>query len=317
MSIYQNPAVSQNFNKTTTLKNTNNLVRPELNDEDSTAPEDFLATRKLYEDVPPSGGSALYVPRATPHSIPPRYGIRETASMKEKKLLHKSNKHYRGYIPHYKKPADPLTSPDKKEVIIGYSGHVHGMKDGCGNRFQVAQLAAEAQSTIPRHQQFAASRGGDPTHHQASKSDFHHSEADLAFTQVTERDELELADRYERAAAAVCEHGLTQEYLLAIVQSKLTDTITKDSQLLIRTRNMFNKYNIHEDGGLDELEFWRCLESLNVQLLPDQNTALFALFDRDCSGRIEWEEFEQKLCVSHPTGNTSLFPKIITGRLRN
>mmetsp|Transcript_12767 Transcript_12767/g.16774 ORF Transcript_12767/g.16774 Transcript_12767/m.16774 type:complete len:364 (-) Transcript_12767:50-1141(-) len=311
INIYEKP--SENFSKSSTLRNTNNHVRPEFNNTGDLNDEDFLATRKLYEDVPNTDSGVLYSSRVTPYTIPPRYGIREVASMKEKKLLNKNNKNYKGYIPHYKPPDCKLSKNMKKEVIIGYAGHIHGMKDGCGQRYQMATDIAECNSSIPRHRAHAMARTGGSAEQLPMKRYQRPSSAELRHTQVTDRNELELQERYERAISHVCENGFSQEYLLHLVQAKLVDTITTDSQLTIKCRNMFDKYNTHDDEGLDELEFWKCLESLNVQLLPDQNTALFAYFDQDFSGRVDWEEFSSVLLVAHPTGNTAIFPKITNG----
>jgi len=296
---------TQNFEKSTTLKNTNNLIRPELNQNPETKSPDFLTTLKLYQDVDATHEGKLYSPRVTPHTISPRFEVQAVSSMSEKAFLGKSNKNYKGYIPHYKTPVCRISEPLKKEAIIGYGGHIHGLKDGCGERFQVAYQSSELSSSIPRHAEFASTKLGiEPDRPRQRSFD------------ETPDNEIDLRERYDRAIARVEEAGFNQEYLLSLVQSKLTDTITMDSQLTIKTRNMYNKLDVYGDG-LSEFQFWKCLEKLNVQLKPDQATALFALFDEDLSGRIEWCEFEKRLLISHPTGGTTIFPKIVIGMTRN
>lgn len=50
-------------------------------------------------------------------------------------------------------------------------------------------------------------------------------------------------------------------------------------------------FDLNHDGVLDEGEFRICLEKLNIQLDDVQALALFAYFDHNNDGFVEWEDF--------------------------
>ena len=72
--------------------------------------------------------------------------------------------------------------------------------------------------------------------------------------------------------------------LLRIVQAKMSERVNSYAMQLVKTRKLFEAFDINKDGVLDEGEFRICLEQLNIQLTDVQNLALFAYFDGNNDG---------------------------------
>lgn len=95
---------------------------------------------------------------------------------------------------------------------------------------------------------------------------------------------MDTLERYNTAAAQLLERGQTQEMLLQVVQAKMSERVNSYAAQLIRTRKLFEAFDINGDGVLDENEFRICLEKLNIQFDDVQCLALFAYFDHNNDG---------------------------------
>jgi Ca2+-binding EF-hand superfamily protein len=123
---------------------------------------------------------------------------------------------------------------------------------------------------------------------------------------------MDTLERYNTATQQLMERGQTQQMLLRIVQAKMSERVNSYAAQLIRTRKLFEAFDINGDGVLDEGEFRICLEKLNIQFDDVQSLALFAYFDYNNDGFVEWEEFAENSMVQNPRGGTAVLPKMIT-----
>lgn len=123
---------------------------------------------------------------------------------------------------------------------------------------------------------------------------------------------MDTEERYSTAAQQLLERGQTQEMLLRIVQAKMSERVNSYALQLIRTRKLFEAFDANGDGVLDETEFRVCLEKLNIQFDDVQVLALFAYFDYNNDGYVEWEDFADHAMVFNPKGGTAVLPKMIT-----
>lgn len=124
--------------------------------------------------------------------------------------------------------------------------------------------------------------------------------------------QLDMLERYNQATQQLLERGQSQEQLLRIVQSKLSERVNSYAWQQIRTRKLFEANDVNQDGVLDEGEFRICLEKMNIQFDDVQALALFAYFDFNNDGFIEWDEFAENAMVYNPRGGTGVLPKMIT-----
>jgi hypothetical protein len=122
---------------------------------------------------------------------------------------------------------------------------------------------------------------------------------------------MDILERYETAAQQLIDRGQNQDMLLRVVQAKMSERVNSYATQLIHTRNLFAAHDINGDGVLDEGEFRICLEKLNIQFDDVQNLALFAYFDHNNDGFVEWEDFADHAMVYNPKGGTAVLPKII------
>lgn len=106
----------------------------------------------------------------------------------------------------------------------------------------------------------------------------------LAFNFRAFAKHMDILERYAIAVAALQARGQTQEMLLRLVQAKMSERVNSYALQLIRTRKLFEAFDINGDGVLDEGEFRICLEKLNVQFDDVQCLALFAYFDDNNDG---------------------------------
>ena len=95
---------------------------------------------------------------------------------------------------------------------------------------------------------------------------------------------MDMLERYSTSVLALLERGQTPETLLRIVQAKMSERVNSYALQLIRTRKLFEAFDINGDGVLDEGEFRICLEKLNIQFDDVQSLALFAYFDDNNDG---------------------------------
>lgn len=106
---------------------------------------------------------------------------------------------------------------------------------------------------------------------------------------------MDIIERYNTATQQVLERGQTQQLLLDTVKEKLDGRALTRALQQIRTRKLFESFDLNKDGFLDEKEFRFCLEMLNIQYDDVQALALFAYFDYNNDGFIDWEEFADQL----------------------
>lgn len=140
---------------------------------------------------------------------------------------------------------------------------------------------------------------------------------------------VDTVERYNTAVEQLLERGQTQEMLLRIVQSKLSERIHSYASQVLRWRQIFDSFDSNGDGVLDESEFRICLEKQNVQFDDVQCLALFAYFDTNYDGLVialfifitcnvrstsfvEWNEFADFSMVQNPRGGSAVVPKMIT-----
>jgi len=123
---------------------------------------------------------------------------------------------------------------------------------------------------------------------------------------------VDLIERYNNSIEQLLQRGQTQQMLLRIVQSKMSEKVHSYSSQVVRTRKIFEALDLNTDGGLDENKFRICLEKMNIQLDDVQCLALFAYFDENNDGFIEWQDFADLTMVQNPKGGSAVVPKMIT-----
>lgn len=97
---------------------------------------------------------------------------------------------------------------------------------------------------------------------------------------------VDTVERYNSSVEQLLERGQTQEMLLRIVQSKLSERIHSYASQVLRWRQIFDSFDSNGDGVLDENEFRICLEKQNIQFDDIQCLALFAYFDTNYDGLV-------------------------------
>lgn len=214
-----------------------------------------------------------------------------------------------GYTGHYQKE-DPsehiLDSPNKKLMIRGYTGFRPHLKNLCG------------EPLIPSEEKQLEKMGLD-----TQGFPFQSSQEIKAIDEPTKFNfraygkHMDTVERYAEAVQHLLERGQSQEMLLRIVQAKMSERVNSYSAQLIRTRKLFEAYDLNGDGVLDEGEFRICLEKLNIQFDDVQNCALFAYFDDNNDGYVEWKDFADHAMIHNPQGGTAVVPKIITQLHKN
>jgi hypothetical protein len=179
-----------------------------------------------------------------------------------------------GYTGHYPQDGEEehvLESPNKKLMIRGYTGHRPYLKNLCG------------EPLIPSEDKQRQRLGLDGTNNQDADDEDGPVQGDNFNFRVFAK-HMDILERYSTAVQALLERGQTQEMLLRIVQAKMSERVNSYALQLIRTRKLFEAFDLNGDGVLDEGEFRICLEKLNIQFDDVQNLALFAYFDDNNDG---------------------------------
>jgi hypothetical protein len=126
---------------------------------------------------------------------------------------------------------------------------------------------------------------------------------------------MDTHERYQLAAHMLQQQRFqTPESLVRILQAKLSERVSSYASQQIRTRKLFEAFDVNGDGVLDEAEFRVCLEKINLQFDDIQALALFAFFDVQQVGFIHWSDFANHVMVQNPRGATGVLPKVITTR---
>ena len=126
---------------------------------------------------------------------------------------------------------------------------------------------------------------------------------------------MDTLERYETARQELFKRGQSQQMLMRIVQAKLSERVTSYAQQHIWLRNLFSNFDDDGSMSLDEAEFRQCLELMNIQLDDCQFLALFAYFDKDQNGTIDFEEFSHYAMIPNPKGGTAILTKSITSNM--
>jgi hypothetical protein len=113
---------------------------------------------------------------------------------------------------------------------------------------------------------------------------------------------MDISERYANAIDQLHERGQTQQMLIKLVQNKIAERVRSYAEQVILLRLLFEQVDINHDFALDEQEFRQCLEGINVQLDDIQVLALFAYFDNEEVGEINWKLFSDKCMVHNPKG---------------
>jgi hypothetical protein len=178
-----------------------------------------------------------------------------------------------GYTGHYTAPPPEehiLESPLKKMMIRGYTGHRPNLKNVCGE-----PLVPSEEKQLKQSQTLADS------FNEVKPAEFVKGDN---FNFRTFAKHMDVLERYSTAVNCLLEKGQSQEMLLRIVQAKMSERVNSSAVQMIRTRKLFEAFDINKDGVLDEGEFRICLEKLNIQLDDMQSLALFAYFDGNNDG---------------------------------
>lgn len=162
----------------------------------------------------------------------------------------------------------------------------------------------------PSHHEKRKSSGSSASSTASASTANSHEQAFAQFRNFARH--MDTLERYNAATQQLLERGQSQEMLLRIVQSKLSERVSSYAWQQIRTRKLFEAFDFNGDGVLDENEFRVCLEKMNIQFDDVQSLALFAYFDRDNVGVIQWSSFANNAMVQNPRGATGVLPKMIT-----
>jgi hypothetical protein len=183
----------------------------------------------------------------------------------------------------------PLEVPYKRQPCLGYSGYLPHASTMTGGP---SHLGPKEEEEEPEWQ----SGGLVSNFRQYAKN-------------------MDTVERYTTAVEQLKERGQTQVMLIRLVQNKLAERVKSYAEQKITTRLLFEAHDVNRDYVLDEFEFRICLEKVNVQLDDVQSLALFAYFDTDFGGSINWQEFSEQVMVANPKGGNAILPKPITASL--
>eukprot|EP01038_Epipyxis_sp_PR26KG_P004970 gene4970-6953_t len=186
-------------------------------------------------------------------------------------------------------PQHPLQAPLQKEVIRGYAGYIPNLLETVGEPF-IKSANKEQTRSLERKSINVEEKN-------------YFREYSL---------HMDIMERYADAIESITSRGQSQELLLKIVQAKVSERVQSYADQLIYTRKLFESYRFENGQYMNEAEFCRCLEKMNVQFNDDQLVALFAFFDDDNDGLVEWTEFADTVVVYNPRSGTAVLPKMIT-----
>jgi hypothetical protein len=210
---------------------------------------------------------------------------------------------YTGFFPHKSaEDVHELGIPNEKYMIRGYTG------------FRPFRRSVIGEPRVPNEERQAVIRqtlhnGGSPTNDSSEELKVPTEGHFVNFRAFAKH--MDTIERYHTAVSQLVERGQSQEMLLRIAQAKMSERVNSYAVQLIRTRKLFEAFDLNGDGVLDEGEFRICLEKLNIQLDDVQALALFAYFDHNNDGFVEWEDFADHAMVANPRGGTAVLPKII------
>ncbi|RYG63367.1 EF-hand domain-containing protein [archaeon] len=185
-----------------------------------------------------------------------------------------------GYTGHFSYPPEDehiLNSPSYKGMIRGYTGHRPHRRSVVGEPIVPSEDKQHMLLTQRSSPFLEVSMGEEKVPTETGTFNFR------AFAK-----HMDIVERYASSVQQLLDRGQNQEMLLRIVQAKFSERVSSYAQQLVRTRKLFEAFDVNGDGVLDEGEFRVCLEKLNIQFDDVQSLALFAYFDHNNDGFVEW-----------------------------
>lgn len=131
-----------------------------------------------------------------------------------------------------------------------------------------------------------------------------------SLTSTSTKEEKDLEEIYSDALDRLSNNDQNPKTLLRLLQSKVSERYTCSADQRIKVRKVFEAY-ADCDGHLDIHGFRKCLGIISCPFDETQSLALFAYFDDDRSGTVEWSELVDKVIVLNPKSG-ELVPKSIT-----
>eukprot|EP00602_Paraphysomonas_sp_CaronLab_P005982 CAMPEP_0185035564 /NCGR_PEP_ID=MMETSP1103-20130426/27172_1 /TAXON_ID=36769 /ORGANISM="Paraphysomonas bandaiensis, Strain Caron Lab Isolate" /LENGTH=283 /DNA_ID=CAMNT_0027572703 /DNA_START=30 /DNA_END=881 /DNA_ORIENTATION=+ len=224
---------------------------------------------------------------------------------------------YSGYVPKQNKPADVIDEPYHRIMIRGYSGYLNGTINVCGK--PLIPSVDEQKEKLNLLSQKNATGKNSPLRSAGHVQDkVEQSTLGSSFTNFRSYGKhMELEERYNNAIQQLWKRGQTQQMLLRMVQSKLSERINSYADQHVRARKLYDYFDLDNSQTLDEHEFRQFLELSNCYMDDIQSLALFAYFDSDRIGGITWESFSEHALVHNPRGGTAVIPKAITATMKS
>lgn len=192
----------------------------------------------------------------------------------------------------------------KRYVIRGYTGYIPQSFDVCGTPVIQSEDTQHGLAPVCKYKVSIDDGHSSPGKYSRPEQE--------KYVQSGYSDTGKMLSRYKAAIEHVHSRNLTQEALLHLVQSKLSERVNSYAQQHVRLRKIFDYFDFNDDSILDEYEFKKFLELSNIYFDDYQALALFAYFDHDRTGGIEWDRFAQLAMVPNPSGGTAVQPKSIT-----
>ena len=219
-----------------------------------------------------------------------------------------------GYTGAILRPHDPphvLDVPMTRSACLGYTAFRPGKKDIIGA--PIVSLAEERGDGEQALAAKLASQKSGPAVKTNAELELEQRQARNAHVAGMRNDwrNVDIEERYSKAKQTILDRGQSEDMLVQIVQSKLASRVNSYAEQIIKVKKLFESFDLNGDGVLDEQEFRECLEKLNIQFDDAQVLTLFAYFDVDRAGLIQWQAFQVKSMVANPKGGTAVLPKAI------
>ena len=120
---------------------------------------------------------------------------------------------------------------------------------------------------------------------------------------------MERKEQYEKNMRALHDCHFSQEMLLQLVQAKLQERVTSHSSQVIKVKRIFEQFDADDSGELDEWEFRRGLELLNVQLSDVHGCSRSSRTSTRTAAARSRDEFAKFAMLPAPKGGTAVFPQ--------
>lgn len=208
-----------------------------------------------------------------------------------------------GYTGHQRSgtlPRHVLKTPLTKLKITGYSGHIIGSQNVCGERI----IPSDEEQKLRAETKYDTISGNRRVRYRETRES------------KDEANHYDLQEQYIDAMELLWRRGQTPQMLLRMLQGKVSERVNCFADQLVRVRKLFESFAMDGTDYLDLYGFRKCLELISCQLDDIQSTALFAYFDENNNGRISWELIAAHSMVHNPR-SAKIVPKLITATLFN